>query len=90
MRKFLQNIRFEISKVDHSLYVKKIGCGLIVIFIYVDDLIVTRSDKDEIEHVKKVLQVEFDMKDLRELSISWALRWREHLKAYGCCRGNMC
>ena len=65
MSMFLQSIRFEISKVDHSFYVKKIGCGLIVIVIYVDDLIVTR--KDEIVHVKKVLGVEFDMKDLGEL-----------------------
>ena len=55
MSKFLQSIGFEISMADHSLYVKKIGCGLIVIVIYVDNLIVTRSSKDEIAHVKKVL-----------------------------------
>ena len=67
MSRFLQSIRFKISKADHSLYVKKIGCGLIIIVIYVDDLIVTGSTKDEIAHVKKVLGTEFDMKDLGEL-----------------------
>ena len=67
MRRFLKSIGFEISKADHSLYVKKIGCGLIVIVIYVDDLIITGSNKDEIAHVKKVLGAEFDMKDLVEL-----------------------
>ena len=67
MRKFLQSIGFEISKADHSLYVKKTGYGLIVIVIYVDGLIVTRSSKDEIAHVKKVLEAEFDMKDFGEL-----------------------
>ena len=46
---------------------KKIGCGLLVIVIYVDDLIVTGSSKDEIAHVKKVLGAEFDMKELGEL-----------------------
>ena len=54
MGKFLQSIAFEISKANHSLYVKKIGCGLIVLVIYVDDLIVIGSSKDEIAHVKKV------------------------------------
>ena len=46
---------------------KKTGCGLLVIVIYVDDLIITRSSKDEIAHVKKMLGAEFDMKDLGEL-----------------------
>ena len=67
MRKFLQSIGFDISKANHSLYVKKTSCRLIVIVIYVNDLIITRSSKDEIVHVKKVLGAEFDMKDLGEL-----------------------
>ena len=46
---------------------KKTGCGLIVIVIYVDDLIVTRISKDELCCVKKILGVEFAMKDLGEL-----------------------
>ena len=67
MSKFLKSIEFEISKTNHSLHVKKIDCGLIVIVIYVDDLIITGSNKDEIADVKKVLGAEFDMKDLGEL-----------------------
>ena len=55
MSRFLQSIGFEINKADHSLYVKKTGCGLIVIVIYVDDLIITRGNKDEIVDVNKVL-----------------------------------
>ena len=67
MSRFLQSIGFEISKADHSLCVKKTGCGLLVIVIYVDDLIVIGSSKDEIARVKKVLGAEFDMKELGEL-----------------------
>ena len=33
MQKFLQKIQFEKKKSDHSLYVKRIDCGLIVIVI---------------------------------------------------------
>ena len=66
MSRFLKSIGFEISKADHSLYVKKTDCGLIVI-VYVDDLIIIGSNKGEIADVKKVLGAEFDMKDLGEL-----------------------
>ena len=66
-RRFLQSIGYNISKVDHSLYVKKTRCGVIVIVICVDDIIVIGSSKDEIANVKKVLGDEFDMKYLREL-----------------------
>ena len=62
MSRFLKSIGFEISKADHSLYVKKTYCGLIVIVIYVDDLIITGSNKDEIVEVKEVLGTKFDMK----------------------------
>ena len=67
MSRFLQSNGFEISKVDHSLYMKKTRCRLIVIVIHVDDIIVRRNSKDEIAHVKKVLGANFDMKDLGEL-----------------------
>ena len=40
---------------------------LIVIVIYVDDLIITGINKDEIADVKRVLGAELDMKDLGEL-----------------------
>ena len=64
MSRSLKSIGFEISKVDHSLYVKKSGCRLVIIVIYVDELILTRSNSEEIMHVKKVLGAKFDMKYL--------------------------
>ena len=67
MSRFLESVGFEISKADHSLYVTKTGCGLIVIVIYVNDLIITGSNKDETADVKRVLGAEFDMKNLGEL-----------------------
>ena len=67
MSKFLQSIGFEIRKAHHSLYVKKTSCGFLVIVIYIDDLLVIGSSKDEIARVKKVLGAEFDMKELGEL-----------------------
>ena len=64
---YLVTIGFCMVDADHSLYVLKSDKGIVVITIYVDDLIITRSNKDEIADVKKVLGAEFDMKDLGEL-----------------------
>lgn len=67
MRNFLKSIGCEINKANHFLCVYYIGCGLIVIVIYVVDLIITRSNKNKIVDVKKVLEVESDMKELGKL-----------------------
>ena len=65
--KFLLSIGFEISKADHSLYVNKIGAGLVNIVVYVDDVIIIGDIEDEIGKVKNLLKAEFDIKDLGQL-----------------------
>ena len=49
------------------MYIKQEKGDLLFVYIYVDDLIVTGSSKDEIAHVKKALGAEFDMKYLGDL-----------------------
>ena len=65
--KFLLSIGFEISEGDHSLYVKKIGAGPVVVVVYVDDVIITGDIENEIGKVKNLLKAEFDIKDLGQL-----------------------
>lgn len=40
---------------------------IIVVLVYVDDLIITGSDRAEIQSIKDLLKSVFDIKDLREL-----------------------
>ena len=63
----LQNIGFEISEADHLLYVRRIGAGIVIIVVYVDDVIITGDCEEDIDQVKGLLKAEFDMKDLDEL-----------------------
>jgi hypothetical protein len=58
---------FQTSNVDFSFYVKKIDCGIIIIVIYIDDLIVTRNSDANISELKKLLKQNFEMKDLGKL-----------------------
>jgi hypothetical protein len=60
----LRKISFETSKADSSLFVRKTRLGPVCILLYVDDLIITGADLDEISRVKHELAASFDMKDL--------------------------
>jgi hypothetical protein len=63
----LHRMSFETSKADSSLFVWKTRLGPICILLYVDDLIITGADLDEINRVKRELAASFDMKDLGDL-----------------------
>nr|GEX36259.1 putative RNA-directed DNA polymerase [Tanacetum cinerariifolium] len=52
---------------DHTLFVKQGGNLIRFLIIYVDDMIVTGDDKEEITKLKKYLFIEFKMKDLGRL-----------------------
>ncbi len=58
---------FKTSNAYFSLYVKKTDCGIIVIVIYVDDLIITGDNDANIFDLKKLLKQKFEMTDLGEL-----------------------
>ena len=84
------SIDFCMSDANHSLYVCVTHKGIVAIVIYVDDLIIGGDSLDAIQDVKKLLQNQFDMKDLGELHYFLALRWFVHLMVFGCHRDNMC
>eukprot|EP00253_Pinus_taeda_P032377 PITA_32377 len=52
---------------DNIVYTMKVGKSLIIIFLYVDDLILTGSDPNLINHVKSSLKNQFEMTNLGHL-----------------------
>ncbi|WVY95082.1 hypothetical protein V8G54_034170 [Vigna mungo] len=66
---FLISQGFERSVAEHNLYVKKDNRGnMLILYLYVDDLMVTGSCLEEIIEFKAILKAEFDMTDLGRLS----------------------
>jgi len=64
----LQAIGFKKSQVDHSIYVYQYGSILLYFLIYVDDIILAGVDLNFINHVISLLQSDFPIKNLDELS----------------------
>ncbi|KAJ0445200.1 putative RNA-directed DNA polymerase [Helianthus annuus] len=65
----LVKIGFNQSKCDHSLFIKSANSVLIVLLVYVDDIVLTGNNEDEINKVKHLLKTEFLIKDLGLLKI---------------------
>ncbi|XP_043697021.1 mediator of RNA polymerase II transcription subunit 33A-like [Telopea speciosissima] len=55
------------SNADHTLFVKKVGQHITILLVYVDDIVITGSDIQEIQNLKNYLGTEFEVKDLGRL-----------------------
>ena len=55
---------FRINESDNCLYQKQIDGQLILLYLYVDDILILAPDLDLVNDVKKFLSHHFDMKDL--------------------------
>jgi Reverse transcriptase (RNA-dependent DNA polymerase) len=53
--------------VDHIVFFKREGDHIMMLAVYVDDMIITGDDEDEIARLKVRLRKEFEMKDLGHL-----------------------
>eukprot|EP00253_Pinus_taeda_P012379 PITA_12379 len=64
---FLLDTSFSRCHSNDTIYTKKVGKSLIILVLYVDDLILTGSDPNLINHVKSNLKKQFEMTDLGHL-----------------------
>jgi Reverse transcriptase (RNA-dependent DNA polymerase) len=61
---FLISCNFKISNSNHSLFIKTNNSHITIVLVYVDDIIVTKNNKDNIELIKGKLKNKFDIKNL--------------------------
>lgn len=64
----LENLGFTKCPYEHAVYTRKEGGETLIIAVYVDDLLVTGSDKDLIEMFKEQMSSNFEMSNLGRLS----------------------
>eukprot|EP00253_Pinus_taeda_P021740 PITA_21740 len=67
MDRFLLETGFSRCHSNNTIYTKKVGKSLIILILYVDNLILTGSVPNLINHVKSSLKKKFEMIDLGNL-----------------------
>lgn len=55
------------AQTNHTLFIKHSEKGIIALIMYVDDIILTGNNEEEMERLKKNLVTEFEIKDLERL-----------------------
>nr|XP_016499743.1 PREDICTED: uncharacterized mitochondrial protein AtMg00810-like [Nicotiana tabacum] len=77
---------FKHSHYDYSVFTQQKGSDLVVILVYVDDLLVTRTNLKLIEQMRKDLQVRFKMKDLGDLKYFLGIEFSRSEKGIQMCQ----
>ncbi|KAL3502083.1 hypothetical protein ACH5RR_036532 [Cinchona calisaya] len=67
-RSTLLGFSFTQSQYDSSLFLQRTSKGLVILLVYVDDIVITGSDKDGISQIQNLLHSSFHMKDLGQLT----------------------
>ena len=52
------------SKSNHSVLCRNSSSGIILLVVYVDDIVITESDSQDISSLKSFIQTQFHTKDL--------------------------
>ncbi|RVW92035.1 Retrovirus-related Pol polyprotein from transposon RE1 [Vitis vinifera] len=66
--KAVLKLGYKQGHVDHTLFVKKSHAGkMAILIVYVDDIILSGNDMEELQNLKKYLSKEFKVKDLGNL-----------------------
>ncbi|RVW15032.1 hypothetical protein CK203_084789 [Vitis vinifera] len=63
--KVINNQGYQQGQTNHTMFFKQSNDGrMTILIVYIDDIILTGDDKGEVERLKKVLAIEFELKDL--------------------------
>lgn len=66
-RSTLLDFSFTQSQYDSSLFLRKTSNGVVLLFVYVDDIVITGLDPELIKQLQQHLTTSFHMKDLGPL-----------------------
>jgi Reverse transcriptase (RNA-dependent DNA polymerase) len=55
------------TNADHTVFFRRHGVHITMLVVYMDDMIITEDDENEIARLKKRLNKEFEVKDLGQL-----------------------
>jgi len=72
----------KINKYDKCVYVKVIQHECIIVYLYVDDILIMSTNKGVIKSMKKMLNSNFDMKHLGLIDVILGIRITKNSEGY--------
>ena len=60
----ITEVGFQKCYSDHSVFIHKTSCGTVTFAVYVDDILLSRSNVDGIKKAKEYLKTQFVIKDM--------------------------
>ena len=72
---FLLNNGYVLSVADHSLFLKTHANHITAFLVYVDDIVLTGNNPEEITNITTLLHQNFQIKNLGDLTFSWVWKW---------------
>lgn len=76
------------SRSDYSLFTKTHGEDFTAMLVYVDDMLITGNNEQEIIKLKSNLSDHFHMKDLGEIKYFLGIELRDQMKAFSFLKEN--
>lgn len=86
---FMKKIGYKQNDADHTLFVRNKDGTVMALIVYVDYMVVTSNDTDEIKRLQEVLSTEFDLKDLGQINYFLGLKWQDQRQGFLCVSGSM-
>lgn len=74
---FLQQVGFMKCTTEFGVYVKESISELLIVYLYVDDLVVTGSSEPDIKEFKARMMKEFEMTDLGHLAYFLGIEFKQ-------------
>ena len=78
-----------LSSSDHSIFVQYFSAGIIILVIYVNDIVITRDDHQDIIQLKAYLSSHFHMKDHGLLRYILVIEVASFPKNFFCVKENI-
>ncbi|KAB2595492.1 hypothetical protein D8674_030942 [Pyrus ussuriensis x Pyrus communis] len=73
---------FKINESNKCVYIKSNDKTCVIVCLYVDDMLIMESDKDVINKTKKMLNSNFDMKDLGQADVILGIQIKRNSEGY--------
>jgi hypothetical protein len=71
---YFENLGFERSLSESTLYIKEVYGQILVVSLYIDDLLIKGSNKELIDKFKEEMKVVFDMINLGRMTFFFGMQ----------------